>query len=302
MSSKDTLHFDGDVLLYTCAFAAQHTYYDLFREDVLLKTFECAKDAHEEIRTNLELGDCLLVPRVEVKDFSVALNAFNQIVKQAKEALNTKKYTITLSGSTNFRDEVGTLYPYKGNRRPEICEVFGKKAPAKPHYYQPLKSEIAAMAKTTVVEGIEADDWLGIQQYKDLDHSIIATTDKDLNQIEGRHFDISEKWKYYTVSKAEGYRWIYAQVMMGDYTDGVPGIKGFGLSGALKAVKNSTSEKELFGKSLERWKSYAHHLGGTDEDAVDMMVETGKLVYIHRSEDFEKEVTKFERLMEKYEA
>ena len=70
-------------------------------------------------------------------------------------------------------------------------------------------------------QGLEADDLLAINQKE---NTVICTIDKDLQQIDGRHY----RWAYlgkesesFTVT--EGWRKFYVQLLIGDATDGIIG-------------------------------------------------------------------------------
>ncbi len=56
---------------------------------------------------------------------------------------------------------------------------------------------------------------------------IIATIDKDLNQVPGRHYDWNKGIRY-TVSRELGLWYFLRQMLLGDATDNIPGVPGLG--------------------------------------------------------------------------
>ena len=79
-----------------------------------------------------------------------------------------------LSGESNFRYDI---YPeYKANRKQE-----------KPRWLQECREYLVTEWGTKITEGYEADDALGIAATP---NSIIASDDKDLLQIAGKHYNI----------------------------------------------------------------------------------------------------------------
>lgn len=123
-----------------------------------------------------------------------------------------KSYKVFLSGKPNFRDKVRA--DYKGNRAKAV----------KPIHYQLVRDYLEERYKAQIVNGIEADDALGLAQD---DTTAIATIDKDLLMVEGKHYNYHKKeWK--TVTAEEGTRFFYKQMLTGDRVDNITGIKGIG--------------------------------------------------------------------------
>jgi hypothetical protein len=127
-------------------------------------------------------------------------------------ATNSQDIECYIGGSDNFRK---IIYPeYKANRTKE-----------KPHYLEACREMLVTQYKTTVVNGMETDDALGIAQTKYDGNSRICSLDKDLLQIPGAHFNwvagISR-----LVSPLDGLRTFYKQLILGDKTDNIPGFDG----------------------------------------------------------------------------
>jgi DNA polymerase-1 len=76
---------------------------------------------------------------------------------------------------------------------------------------------------------LEADDALGIYATREEGH-IICSPDKDMRQIPGQLYDMSDG--VVEITKEEGDRWHLIQTMAGDQTDGYSGVPGIGIKRA----------------------------------------------------------------------
>jgi DNA polymerase-1 len=108
------------------------------------------------------------------------------------------------SDSVNFRKSID----------PEYKRVINK-----------LKEEYHVV----VMPKLEADDALGIYATKEQGH-IICSPDKDMRQIPGDLYDLSDG--VVTITPEEGRRWHLIQTMAGDQTDGYAGVPGIGIKRA----------------------------------------------------------------------
>ena len=83
-----------------------------------------------------------------------------------------------------------------------------------------------------LVEGWEADDQVSIDS-RAYFSPVIATIDKDLDQIPGRHYDYLKK-TFYTVDEEEAMWMFYRQILSGDNVDNIPGLPRVGMKTAQK--------------------------------------------------------------------
>jgi len=120
------------------------------------------------------------------------------------------------------------LYPmYKNGRR------------EKPHFFFKLKEWFIKRFSNEVViapKHMEADDvlsvigWWSIEQTKkqdkDLEESevVLAHVDKDIDQVEGWHYDFMKKNVKYWISHKVAYRSFFIQMLIGDKVDCIPSI------------------------------------------------------------------------------
>jgi DNA polymerase-1 len=143
------------------------------------------------------------------------------------------------SDSNNFRK---SLYPdYKGHRNRK-----------KPCGYKRVINRLKEEYQVVVIPTLEADDAIGIYATKEPGH-IICSPDKDMRQIPGDLYDLSDG--VVTITPEEGRRWHLIQTMAGDQTDGYAGIPGIGVKRAAalldehgetwKTVVDAFAEKDL---------------------------------------------------------
>lgn len=167
-------------------------------------------------------------------------------------------WELHLTGKGNFRDNYAVTLPYKGNR----------KGAEKPVHYNLFRSYLELSWGATVNHGIEADDMLAMRQTDLGEESVIVTLDKDLDQVEGWHYNFAKK-RLYHIDKQEGLFLFYKQFLTGDAVDNIQGVKGIGPKKADKLLAGK-SEKEM-------WEIVVEHLG--EERAI----ENGHLLYMLRT-------------------
>jgi len=119
---------------------------------------------------------------------------------------------IILSGPGNYRTALATVFPYKGNRDPEH----------KPHWYQSIRNYLTGEWGACVVHGREADDECSIRARQLGGNFVVATIDKDLDQIPGEHYNYL-KQVFYAQSPLDAAIFFWQQCLSGDATDGIPG-------------------------------------------------------------------------------
>jgi hypothetical protein len=191
-----------------------------------------------------------------------------------------------LSGSNNYRHRIAKQRPYKGNRLPE----------SRPYHYQRIRDYMEEKFFPYISAGNEADDEISIAaeraktQHRD---TCVVSIDKDLDQIEGWHYNPDKK-VFYNQDRDSAICYFYQQVLSGDSTDNIPGCFRIGKEKAAAMIAewtadyegiNLDAERELWGNIIGVYRSSANKTGcpysETDADAVAL--ETARLVYIQKA-------------------
>ena len=192
---------------------------------------------------------------------SIAIARLEETMTELCMELDCEDYKGFLTGRGNFRDAIAVTVPYKGQRVSE-----------KPVHLQALRCHLVTSWGFTVVQGIEADDAVGIAAYAvPEDETIMVHIDKDLNQFRGWHYNYKKKEKYY-VTEFEGLHSFYTQILTGDRIDNIVGLKGIGPVKAKKVLEKCTNESELYQAVLKAY-----------EDDQQRVLENGQLLWLQRS-------------------
>lgn len=199
----------------------------------------------------------------------------------------TEEPILYLTGKTNFRFDIAKRTPYKD------------RASNKPYHYKNLKAYIKGKYNYVETVGMEADDALSIEQTKRPNETIICTRDKDLRSVPGWHYgwemylqpafgpEKVERDGYLTLSppvkgktrslKGVGELFFYAQCLMGDPVDSIPGlIKGTGPVAAAIILDGCTTPREAFYAVLEAYR------GIHGPNAEEYLLEQGRLLHMTR--------------------
>lgn len=199
--SKRLILIDGDILQYRCGFAADGQ----LRRDLKEKNPEWSD---EQVKEEMESLDYL----------AFALRNVRSAIEDMFKELGNHPYKLFLTGEGNFRDQIATIKPYKGNRD----------SSHRPKYYREIKEYMIDRWGAEVIRGKEADDALGVEQWARPDKSsVIVTVDKDLDMIPGWHYNWVKREKY-CVSLQEANYHFFFQMLKGDSTDNIPGINRLG--------------------------------------------------------------------------
>ena len=202
--------------------------------------------------------------------------------EEIKHKLRFSKTEMYLTGSGNFRHDIATILPYKGNRKQP-----------KPFHYENIRAYLQFKFNAEVVHGMEADDMLSIRQCQLGDKSVIISRDKDLRMVPGWHYGyavgkqpeqhlehISEYGYLHRNTKGKviggGMMWFYFQCLVGDTTDNIQGVPKCGPVKAFNALKDCETVKELHNATLD---IYKQHFG---EGAGEAMLENARLLWMVR--------------------
>lgn len=155
-----------------------------------------------------------------------------------------------VGAENNFRYKVAKTLPYKGNRT----------AP-KPKHYDYIRKLLSEYPGAIIAEGQEADDTIADIATENPSKTIIVSQDKDMRQVPGYHLeplDGGAKRPIYYVDPdtlgsivleratgdkasifATGDYGLYSQMLLGDTSDNIPGLKGYGAVKVYELMKES---------------------------------------------------------------
>lgn len=234
---------DGDPVTYRAGFAADSQVKKQIKEE-----FPGVTD--EELAQRMADMDYLPFALGNVKTFlEYTTDRFNP------------EYKLYLHGGGNFREKIATILPYKGNR--DRTHV--------PKYKNEIIDYMLNVWGAEPVKGMESDDAICIEQHRNTDkYSVIVSIDKDiLNGMYGWSYNpMRDELKFTTPTEANNF--FFWQMLVGDASDNIPGIKGIGPKKAdavVTASNNNTDRireavKSLYQKQYgEDWERAYHEVG-----------------------------------------
>lgn len=271
------LWIDADVLLYEAAHASQKTTY--YYKDQVFKDADQAKDycAENELDYRTLRKEGAITSQVNVLPEHVAETILRQKIANVRNAIVHSEWSLVLSGGDeNFRDEVAVTRGYKANR---------SNTP-KPFHYDYVRALLHQHPRTICQPGIEADDVLGIALTDDPE-AVLASVDKDLCQISGRHYDWGKELKFY-VKPEDALYFFHLQCLTGDATDNIPGVPGLGPKKAVALLKDCRDNPKMqWSRVVEEY--HGNPLKFTDGTVItnrdDYLNEQMRLVWILRKAD-----------------
>jgi len=286
---------DGDVLVYKAGYSSEDRLYMIVEPDEnILATFNYKKDADEFIDFFLsDDSEYELIKTSDPQPVQAALANTKNMISEIMMNTGADEYQIFLTGEGNFREDLATIQPYKGNRLGE-----------KPFHYENIRTYLMKVWDAELIPYMEADDAMGIEQYENLvfskdnepkhgcnqeylidSNTIICTIDKDLDMIPGWHYNFDKKEKYWMDEKA-GMLCFYRQLITGDKVDNIQGIPGYGPAKASKILDSCKNEFEILDAILLAYQTaMARGYPERIRDGYQMMWENANLLWIRRNRD-----------------
>ena len=160
----------------------------------------------------------------------IAFYRMDVLVQQIIEATDVTGTILYLTGKNNFRKKINP--EYKANRKDTVPPV----------YLQECRQYLVDNHNAVISDGCEADDLLGINQTQD---TIICSLDKDLRMIPGNHYNWT-KVELDRVTKQDGLRHFYKQMLIGDKSDNIFGVDKIGPVKAAKLIDHLDDEQDMF--------------------------------------------------------
>ena len=218
-----------------------------------------AYKAAQACEIGIDFGEDVIIAQSQ---FSDVLRVFHNELNKVTKAMMEDDFILYFSSTENFRKKI---YPdYKGHRMKR-----------KPLGYKRLVNYCRKNHNFKLIEGLEADDTIGIEATRFADpNNIIVSPDKDMRQIPSTLWDMKDD--VVEITKDDGDRWHLIQSLSGDPTDGYSGCPGIGVKRA----------SELLDKNENKWeavcKAYRDR-GLSDDDALL----NARLAKILQKEDFD---------------
>lgn len=251
------INIDGDVVVYEAGHSAQSRRYDVLLNGKVVFSDPYKKAVNAWLISNVKPEQNYEVVKVvDPGPLSHSLHNVDNLLSSIINAVpKVTEYQIYLSGSDNFRLE---LYPnYKIHRSDD----------SRPHWFSEIRKHMITRWDAVVVNGMEADDALGLSQQT---NSVLASIDKDLDVVPGTHYDW-QKDLMYDVSEEDANFCFWFQMLVGDASDNIVGIPGIG---------KKTARSMLNSIGPEAWKDHVqsvYRLNGMYEDWYDLNC---KLIWI----------------------
>ena len=238
---------DVDSFVYAAGFSA-----DVQVAKSFMDTLGCDREKADELASE--------------EDYLVqALGNIKQLMQDSVKLFDEDNARFFLTGGGNYREQIATIAPYKGNRTSR-----------KPRYYKELRQYLIDVWDAEVVDGMEADDAVSIEQWKNKDKStVIISIDKDLRNTPGWHLN-PKKGEVDYITKAEADKHFWLQVATGDTTDNIKGLHKIGEKTALKEWDSAGS--------LEKYQDWVKRMYDKQyrDEGPHAMHETATLCWIMR--------------------
>lgn len=264
---------DGDEFLYRTCYACTIRYYSILADGREIARIEAKKEADAHCEGSAE--DLEIVLRKEPKSFETHNEHFHAQLAKLMESLSEKvndscEPKVYFSDEYNFRMDIATILPYKGNR--DGIE--------KPMHYHEMVDDLIWRGHAFRWRGAEADDALS---YNQGDGSIIVSQDKDLDMVPGA------RWKngaLVEITEQQARASFYRQLLTGDPSDNIPGIFGLGKICSEKLISDDMDEREQIDVCLseyrEAMRDHRNKFFGMRMTDREVVLEIGRLLWLQR--------------------
>lgn len=282
---------DADILVYKSAFSAERQCYKAVFSNGREKDFDTQYK-------KAELNSFLLGKGFDKEEYSI--EGYKTHIEPKWAIARARKKLSMILSETGATDYILYLSSNdKSNFRFERAVTPGpnglgykKGRGEKPYYYQLIRDYFEEDSNCQIISNMEADDALGIAQCTMEEDTILCTQDKDLHMIPGKHYNFVDK-EFFTsddpgevwLSKTAGGRrkirgtgicWFYAQMLLGDNCDNIPGVPMYGPVKVEKLLRGITQESELIDKV---WSIYYTKF---KDKAKDRFLEVADLLWMLR--------------------
>ena len=216
-------------------------------------------------------ADSLLYYEMGKDTLEEAIEGLNNRIQQILIETESDSYIGYLTRGKCFRYDMAKSKPYKYNR----------KHGSKPPIYYALDAYIQQEPwNFRSFTGLEADDLVGMARHMLDDNCVICRPDKDvLQQLPGKHYNY-HKAEFHETTDDQARDFLWKQVLMGDSTDGIPGIPGLGPKTADAIIDNMPDVLSHHSVVLSQYLAKFRL-----DEGISRFYETFKLVRMHTNID-----------------
>ena len=258
------MHFliDADTAMYKAGCSDETRWYDVIDiEGDVVRPFQYKKEA--QAYADESPYPLFLVPRKTAGPLKNALSNLKTYMNKIIDHPECTTYEVFIGGTGNFRYDVDPTY--KQDRDPM----------GKPLHLSAMKDYMVKKYGAHRCDGMEADDVVSIHIGYDLKNNCIVSVDKDLRNTPGWHFN-PDKLTLDYITESEADLNFYRQLLMGDSTDGIVGIAGYGKAASTRILPVAMPPEDMCAVVWEHYK-----LKGYD---MDYFVQQGRLLWMLREE------------------
>lgn len=211
----------------------------------------------------------------ENEDFSIAKWRTDELLDRILHETSATEFQLWLSDRK------------ENNYRFALCSKYKATRPEqKPRWHEEIKEYLITKWGARFAYGQEADDALGIAQTdltrRNLYGSIICSIDKDLQQIEGNHYNFVKQEKFF-VTELDALRFFYSQFLIGDTSDNIQGCRGIGPVKAGRILLECTNASDCLNAVVKTYKK--QHPDWPEPTLAEHLLLIGRLLKIRTEED-----------------
>jgi hypothetical protein len=216
-----------------------------------------------------------IIYRIALKEITLdeAKEYYTESIERIGWDTCSSEILVAVKGKDNFRYQIEE--DYKGKRK--LKEQEEDPDPRLTERRKEL-TEYAYSLGHFKSDNCEADDVVSIWAQEALDadeHFVIAHIDKDIDMVEGWHYNFTKETLYY-IGKEQGYYKMCIQMLTGDRTDNIQGLVGIGPKRAEKLLEDVKGYGGMLAKVQEAWQE-AH-----PEDWQERLEVCWNLIYMRR--------------------
>jgi len=276
-----TLIIDSDSVVYAVAFASQD-WAVVDEEHNIIDVCSLKSDAKKIAEEDSNLSVSTL-PRPEVEVRQSTDSFIENIIDNHEDVDEVVVWLTAPDVKKNFRYSISE--DYKANRKDF----------EKPYHYETVRDHLIREWGAKISrEGWEADDELsaaGWHHYKcgkATEPVYLCSIDKDLDTVPGLHYrwpTHNKEGANYFLSEDQAVHNYWVQVLTGDNADNIKGLHRVGEKRAGSFLSSCKSELDYYNTCKKYWVAHLEKEGFSEEEAVEQMHTTCKLLYLMKGEN-----------------